>query len=379
MEENHTPLLDAIDTDTLTPFVQKIYKSEDFQILNWQVKQLGGGAGNPVSLGLFRYFGSCQSKNEEKDWSIILKIIQSPANVGSVNMGEGEDTSHWNYWKREPLVYQSGLLQNLPNGLSAPQLFAVTEITGNYIFLWLEDIIEDQTKDWTLEQYAWTARLLGRLNGNFIKNDKRFNYPWLSLNRHHSWIEMMPWDIFSWDDPRALIRYRSPEFNSFRKLLSQNKRFLTILDQIPQTISHGDTYPTNFKIRELKNRQLETVALDWALTGITPIGDDLGQFVFGAITNLKSDSPEDIENLLFESYIKGLRDVDCYLDRQIVRFGYTATAAMRVGLFQIYLLSEEINTREIEPKNTVIDTPAHICFEEMMAEEAYNLIDTIQL
>jgi hypothetical protein len=33
----------------------------------------------------------------------------------------------------------------------------------------------------------------------------------------------------------------------------------------------------------------------------------------------------------------------------------------------------------MEPKNTVIDTPAHICFEEMMAEEANNLIDTIQL
>ena len=181
MEENHPPLLDAIDTDTLTPFVQKIYKSEDFQILNWQVKQLGGGAGNPVSLGLFRYFGSCQSKNEEKNWSIILKIIQSPANVGSVNMGEGDDTSHWNYWKREPLVYQSGLLQNLPNGLSVPQLFAVTEISGNYIFLWLEDIIEDQTKNWTLEQYAWTARLLGRLNGKYIKNKKQFNHPWLSL------------------------------------------------------------------------------------------------------------------------------------------------------------------------------------------------------
>ncbi len=117
MENNLPPILNTIDTATLTPLVQKSLKSDNFQILNWQIDQLGGGAGNPVSFGLFRYTGLGRSKNEEINWSIILKIIQSPANVGSVNMGEGDDVSHWNYWKREPLVYQSGFLETLPNGL----------------------------------------------------------------------------------------------------------------------------------------------------------------------------------------------------------------------------------------------------------------------
>jgi hypothetical protein len=295
MENYHQRIHDTIGTTTLAPVIQKLLKIEDFQILNWDVNQLGGGAGNPVSFGIFRYFGSGQSKNEEKNWSIILKIIQSPANVGSVNMGEGNDTSHWNYWKREPLVYQSGFLGNLPNGLSSPQLIAITEMPGNYIFLWLEDIIEDQTKDWTLEQYAWTARLLGRLNGKFTNIEKTYLFPWLSLYRIRTWIEMMPWNNFPWDDPRSLNSYRPSESNAFKKLLSQNEKFLTRLAEIPQTISHGDTYPTNFKLRELMDVQKEVVALDWALTGSTPIGDDLGQFVFGAITNLKSENPMDVD------------------------------------------------------------------------------------
>lgn len=379
MEKNHPPLLDAIDTATLTPYVQKIYKSKDFRILNWQVNQLGGGAGNPVSLGLFRFTGSGQDQNEEKNWSIILKIIQSPANVGSVNMGEGEDANHWNYWKREPLVYQSGFLETLPPGLTAPQLIQVNEFPGNIIFLWLEDIIEDQTSDWVIEQYSLIARHLGRLNGsNFIK-EKYLQYPWLSLHRNRSWIALMPWNIFPWEDPRALIRYRPAEINSFKKLLMENDRFLAKLEQIPQTISHGDTYPTNFKLRDMKDGHKQTVALDWALMGISPIGDDLGQFVFGAITNLKTENPMDVDRLLFDNYLNGLEDVGCYIDRNIVRFGYIASAALRIGLFQLYLLTKEIEKNEMIADTSLLKTINAICFEEMMAEEANVLINEIHM
>ncbi len=378
MEENHPPILDTIDTATLTPLVQKSLKSEDLQILNWQVDQLGGGAGNPVSFGLFRYSGLGRCKNEERNWSIILKIIQSPANVGSVNMGEGDDVSHWNYWKREPLVYQSGFLGTLPEGLSAPQLIHVNELPGNIIFLWLEDIIEDQTLVWTIEQYSLIARHLGRLNGSFVERENQSRYPWLSLDRNRSWISLMSWEVFPWDHSKARKRYRSAEINSFKKLLIENDRFLAKLEQIPQTISHGDTYPTNFKIRKMKDGQNHTFALDWALMGISPIGDDLGQFVFGAINNLKTVDPLDVDRLLFENYLYGLEDVGCHLDRNIVRFGYTASAALRVGLFQIFLLKGEIETNGLIAENSIRQTTNVICFEEMMAEEAFYLIDAIQ-
>lgn len=377
MEQNHPPILDTIDTVTLTPLIQKSLKSDDFQILNWQVNQLGGGIGNPVSFGLFRYSGSGQCKNEEKNWSIILKIIQSPANVGSVNMGEGDDLNHWNYWRREPLVYQSGFLETLPNGLAAPQLIQVNEFPGNIIFLWLEDIIEDQTLDWAIEQYSIIARHLGRLNGSNFVNENNSQYPWLSLHRNKSWIALMPWENFPWEHPKALIRYRPAEINSFNKLLLKNNHFLAKLEQIPHTISHGDTYPTNFKLRDMKDGHKQTVALDWALMGISPIGDDLGQFVFGAITNLKTENPMDVDRLLFENYLCGLEDVGCYIERNVVRFGYTTSAALRVGLFQIYLLAEEIEKNEKVAETSLLKTMNAICFEEMMAEEANVLINEI--
>ncbi len=39
--------------------------------------------------------------------------------------------------------------------------------------------------------------------------------------------------------------------------------------------------------RKLADGREQTVALDWALVNIGPIGNDLGQLVFGAQTNLK--------------------------------------------------------------------------------------------
>ncbi len=56
-------------------------------------------------------------------------------------MGEGEDQTHWNYWKRETLVYQSDLLETLPEGMVAPRCFGWVELPGNIAGLWLEDVV----------------------------------------------------------------------------------------------------------------------------------------------------------------------------------------------------------------------------------------------
>jgi thiamine kinase-like enzyme len=161
-------------------------------------------------------------------------------------------------------------------------------------------------------------------------------------------------------------------------MLEENERFLAKLERLPKTFRHGDTYPTNFMSRSLGGNQEQTVALDWALAGIAPLGDDLGQFVFGAQTNLKEISPMDVEKALFESYLDGLRDSGCRVDPQQVRFGYTASAALRVGLFQLYLLSEELKQNQTVTEKAVEHPAKPDCFEVVMADDAYKLLDAIQ-
>ncbi len=54
-------------------------------------------------------------------WSLVLKVVSDPG-------GRDDPTAH-NYWKREFLTYQAGLLADLP-GLRAPRCYDARERRG---------------------------------------------------------------------------------------------------------------------------------------------------------------------------------------------------------------------------------------------------------
>jgi hypothetical protein len=352
-------------------------RREKYQIKGWRVQRLDGGVGNPVSLGLYRFEGTGADRDTWIDWSVVLKMIQSPANLGRVNIGEGEDPSHWNYWKRELLVYQSGWLGTLPEGLNAPQCFDAMELPGNTAALWLEDISDSYSGNWSLYRYALAARHLGRLNGIYTSRRELPSFSWFGKHRTRQWLEMVPWQNIPWDHPKVQLQFPSGEENSFRRMLMDHQRFLDRLDQLPKSVSHGDTFPTNLKSRRLDRGREQTVALDWALTGIEPIGDDLGQLVYGTWLNLKGYKLQDISQTLFASYMNGLQDKYSHLDPELVKFGYTASAAFRVGLFKLAMLQDELAMLDDRSIQTNTIQVAPVTFETVMADEARRLLEII--
>lgn len=372
MEYKNTPEFQSIDAALLEPVARRASGRAEMRIRDWQVSQMGGGAGNPVSVGLYRFSGSGQDGGESVPWSVVLKVIQSPAKAGWVDMGEGKDPGHWNYWKRESAVYQSDFLAHLPDGLSAPHCFGVRELPGETAWLWLEEMSDDLGGDWLLERYSLTARHLGRFNGQFSAADKLPDYPWLGRNLTHQWASAPPpqWQALNWEDPRVLARY--PRGNAFQRLIAGWEQIEAGLAAVPETICHGDTYPSNFMSRRMSDGQDETIALDWALLNRARLGDDLGQFAFGAVINLPHLRPEQVIHCLFENYLDGLRDSGCRTDGRLVRFGFAAAAAVRVGLFQVILLAEELRQASLpaEPPD-----PVSTCFEIQMAEQVFALLD----
>lgn len=378
MENEVASLIQSFDQSALTGIARQALQRESLQVRDWQVSQLGGGVGNPVSVGLYRFAGIGQDGAELVPWSVVLKILQSPGNLGWVNMGEGKLQTHWNYWKREIFVYQSGLLETLPEGLAAPRCYGTAEQPGEIAWLWLEDIRDAYAGTWSLERYTMTARHLGRLNGMYISGHSLPAFPWLSRQRNSQWIDFMPhWQTVTWEHPRVLRRYPRLKANTFRRMLLEHERFLAKLDLLPKSVCHGDTYPTNFMSRNPSDSQEQTVALDWALMGIEPLGDDLGQLVFGAQLNLKAVKPEEVTESLFEAYLAGLQDSGCRVDPVWVRFGFAASAALRVGLFQVLLLDEELKQGELITEQRVEDDNLPACFEVTMANEAYELLEAI--
>ena len=370
MDNDASVNLPAINQDVLIDVVRSLLSNELAEIESWQIDQIGGGIGNPVSVGIYRVQGVAGNMSSKTPWSVILKVIQSPENVGEKDMGGGEDATHWNYWKREPLVYRSGLLDQLPEGLAAPACYAVEELPGNVAHLWLEEIRDVYKSAWTLQRYSLGARHLGRLNGLFSTKGSYSEYPWLGKGTNRQWLQMLLSGELRWDHPLMLSRYPEPDRNPFIQLVLQNERFLGKLDLLPITLSHGDTYPTNFMSRIDRGGKEQTVALDWALLGLQPLGDDLGQFVFGAINNLKGASQAKIVNTLFEAYVHGLRDEGCNLDAELVRYSFAVSAALRVGLFQLFMLGSAIEQGggdAIPEKPSITPDP----FEVVMAREAF--------
>ena len=376
--ENDIPAaLRSINKSRLSSVVRQSLKRNNFQIQGWRARNLDGRGGNPVSVGLYRFEGVGVDRTEWLDWSVILKVIQSPANLGFVNFGDRDDPSHWNYWKRELLIYQSGWLQSLPEGIAAPLCYDAVEMPGNIAGMWLEDIKDTYSGAWPLHRYALTARHLGRLNGIYISRRELPTFPWFSRGRTRQWLNTIAWQDFPWDHPQVWQQFPNPELDSFRSMLQDNARFLAKLDQLPKTICYGDTNPANFISHHTPRRQEQTVAMDWSLAGIEPLGEDLGQLVYGTYMNLKSYRLHDISETLFTSYVNGLQDSGCRIDTQLVRFGYAASAAFRVGLSKLVHLGEQLNREyDYTPQNNYPSiTPQP--FESVMADEAYRLLDCI--
>jgi len=141
MGNNSLSVIQSINLAVLTPIVCKSLHLDRFEIQSWKVSQIKPGAGDRVSLGLYRFEGTGQDQDDKRvPLSVILKIVQSSANAGRVNSGGAADPAQWNDGEREFLVYSSELLEKRATGLAAPGCLGIDELPGNITRLWLEDI-----------------------------------------------------------------------------------------------------------------------------------------------------------------------------------------------------------------------------------------------
>lgn len=340
-------VVDGLDDEALAIPVGRCLSSSTAKICAWTVEALGIGVGNPVSLGVYRVTGTAEDERGIHPWSLILKVAQSPANVGMTDMGEGPDESHWNYWRREPLLFASGLLNDLPAGFVAPRFYGWSERPGNRSWLWLEDVADSRT-NWSPARYELAALHLGRFNGAYLAQRDLPAYRWLSRRAARQVIEGTLPVLPSIEDRVPGIRDH-PVIRFMRTAAP----VLDALEGLPQTFCHLDAGYPNLMSRPGPTGGEETIAIDWALAGISPVGADLSQLVvdeqsttgFGVLDN---------ESALFHSYCAGLRDAGWDGDPDLVRFGYLAFLVCRLSGFLLYMLWLDL---ERGARPAVADTP----------------------
>ena len=163
MRDELAKKLETVDQATLIPLVRRLLANERAQVVSWRYRPVEGGFGG--SYGVYRFQGEAQAGGETLGWSLILKVI-GPA-TGSQEPAAGD------YWKREVLVYGSGLLDDMQGDLVAPRCVGLVEHPGQESWLWLEDAAESGGEPWPLERYGLAARHLGQFSGAYLAGTHR--------------------------------------------------------------------------------------------------------------------------------------------------------------------------------------------------------------
>lgn len=156
------------------------FNVDELKLGEWSYTRLDWKASNMVTDGLYRVAGKAIIGMKSMDWSFIIKVI--------VQAPETDDTNHYCYWKREPLLYQSRLLETLPEPVQAPRCYGVEQVDDGTWRIWLEELTVHFDEPWDLQRYGDIAELLGQFNGAYLTDHSLPSEPWLCHGFLTSWI-----------------------------------------------------------------------------------------------------------------------------------------------------------------------------------------------
>ena len=294
----------------------------------WDVAPLPGGYGvRAAGGGLYGVAGTARVGAAERPWRAVLRVIAPVAGQ--------DDPAGMHYWRREPLLYTSGLLDDLPGGLRAPRCYGCDELPDGTLRLWLEHVQEDGDGVWPLARWALAARHLGQLNGAYLAGRPLPAAPWLAGDRLRSWLAghgPLVERIAAAPANPALRRFwPQPVVDAILRLWAEREAYLIALERLPRTFGHGDAMRRNLLSRRRPDGSEETVGIDWELAGRMAAGEEVGQTLSVAAAFFHLD-PADLPTLdeaLFAGYLEGLREAGRRGDPRPVRFAYAAHAALR--------------------------------------------------
>lgn len=195
-------IIDRIDRATLTVPVERMLQKpvilKEWGIIQLQKKGfLGGGA--------YRISGHGECPARIVPWSLILKTTpRSP---------ETDNPLKLKYWKREFLLYQSGVLDGSQMyGFSAPRCFGIQEYESE-VGVWLGNITDDLGLEWPMSQYRTVAYHLGQFNAEFSRKPLP-TYSWVGREMTRKYAETLEPVMKSLQQNRQMFQFFVPSLLS---------------------------------------------------------------------------------------------------------------------------------------------------------------------
>ena len=361
----------GMEHSTVAARARQALGSEGATVVDWRVEAAGPNTG-PATGGVYRVEGSAVEAGVESGWSVILKVVSPGASEAASPI---RDEAHPLYWKREVLAYTTGLVGELPGGVSAPRCYGAVEQEDGSVWLWLEEAKESGAAKWDLEQYARASECLGRFNGAYLTGHPRPAYSWLvrsgsprGVLNHNSWVRDVIADASTWDHPLMRAAFPQPVVEPLLKLWDGREVMLRALDEVPVTFCHLDAWRRNMFSRVNSGGGPGLTLIDWAYPGYGAVGTDLGD-LFGesfCLSDLGDTEAGVLDEALFSGYLAGLREAGWKGDTERVRFGFAAFCALK-HLFMIFISVRDV---PVESRHPVWERLFGRPFEEVMHRQS---------
>ncbi|MGE5139948.1 MAG: hypothetical protein ACM3JD_10820 [Rudaea sp.] len=338
--------------------MRRALNDPDAVVVDWESEALHGAS---FTSEICRFSGHAQSHQEILPWSLILKAIRSPD-------GKDEPTS-LNYWKREALAYQSGLLDSLPAEICAPRCFGVDEQPGLQVWLWLEALTDEWPAGWSLDHYGKVAHHLGQFNGACFERSPLSTRLWPAKGRLRAWVAgaepVIPVSSGVLAHPLVARLYPDDIYKRMLQVWSEHEAWIDLIENQPQTLAHLDAFRRNLFTRRDRRGDLQTVLIDWSLVGSAALGEEIAPLVAASLNFLEVSPGQSqaLDTIVFDSYCAGLEQAGWQGDRRLVRFVYAASAVLRYSIGVIGITS------------MIADEQQHAILEQAFGHPLEELVD----
>ncbi|AZS16602.1 phosphotransferase [Paenibacillus lutimineralis] len=327
--------------------IQFIYENQTVELVSITCDDIGYKTPNFTTSAILRLHGLVKLYDELKPWCVILKIIKPDSE-------EKDNFVHHNYWRREALVFESGVLKELPNSIYTAKSYLVEEQQDGTIWLWMEYVEGEYA--YTIEQFSYIARQLGRFNGAYLEGAKKLpEHEWICRAWLKSWTTASRKYAPNMEAyvSRISIENIQSTWAWYQEVLKNIDSLLDSLQHLPRVLAHQDLSQMNMLLVTKESSESHLVLIDWQFMSISGIGEDLGKLC-GVNMSLGTIPPSQyqmFQNSLFTSYIEGLREMGWQGDARVAQYGFCLSTALR-SVWEVPQFFSILSKLEEEPNNT---------------------------